>query len=496
MTEEVEAPVVEEATEETEEITGLERLAAIAERLEARDEAREADLERRINAVVEAAKGEPNTPSKTVEAGYHTNDEYDERGFSGTPEDRYGHNLTIEQRTVNRRSNFELARMLMGGASPRIGISPIEPSERFLQCYHAAVTEAPGQHLQVADDKGFPIRAMDTAESGYGSQLIGASYSSEMWKAAQNNDGIVSSIREISMTNPTEYIPIDGNPPEMLFVGESTTYNASAYDTVKTPSNRVSLAAKKFTIQQIWSGELNEDSIVAYLPFLREKLAESATLYLGSAYLNGDPTNAGTGNINLDDANPDDTKHYLAWNGIRYYWLVTTTGQGKNQSGELDPMEILRARGKLNGGDDDVDNLIKNANWGGNARDLRLVVDWDTYMNMLELDEVKTVDKYGPQATVVTGELGSFAGIPIISPPYASKTDTDGKAVDTETSNVKGQITLFNPKGWLGGVRRGSQIFMDRIQRTDQLLIEFYTRRAFTKYGEFVASGIYNITVA
>lgn len=477
--------------------TGLEGLTKLLERIEERDKQRDAETERRIADAIEAVAGKLTTPTKTTSSGYHTKDEFDRMGFSGPDLRPDGSRPSQEEREEERRANFEVARMIMDGAG-RVSRNPviIEPTERFLQCYRAAVFEAPGERIQVATDKGRPIRAMDTAETGYGLELMGTQYVTTMWESAKNNDGILNSIATMPMTDPTTYVPIDGAPPEMLFVAESTAYNATAYGTSKTPSSRVSLSAKKFTIQQIWSGELSEDSIIAFTPFLRKKLAESAGLYLGSAYLNGDTTNAGTGNINLDDANPTDTKHYLAWTGIRYYWLVTTTGQGKNMAGELDPKEILRARGKLSGGDDDVDAGIKNANWGLRARDLRLVCDWDTFMIMHDMDIVKTVDKYGPKATVVTGELGSYEGIPIICPPYATKTMADGKCSDTEASNVVGQITLFNPDGWLGGVRRNTQFFMDRIQRTDQFLIELYTRRGFTKFGENVASGIYNITVA
>jgi HK97 family phage major capsid protein len=457
----------------------LARIATLLEEQGKRDEERAAAMEGRIKDMVDKAAGtDPETPSKVTEPQPHGAwaDEFDHRGYT--------------------RGDFEMARMIMDGAGKMKALPvQIEPSERFLNAYHHHVTEDKDHPIYLADPDGHPVRAMDTAESGYGSQLVGAQYVRDMWEAARNADTLVGDIRSIPMTDPTVYVPIDGALPEMLFVGESTSASATAYTTSKTASNRVTLSAKKFTIQQIWSGELDEDSIIAFTPFLRERLNISAGLHLGSAYLNGDTTNAGTGNINLDDANPADTKHYLAWTGIRYYWLVTTTGQGKDMAAALDIKEINVARGKLNGTDDDVDAAVGNINWGSRAADLRLVCDWDTYMNLLDSDKVTTVDKYGPGATIVTGELGRIWGIPIISPSYATKTEADGKCSDTEASNTKGQITLFNPQGWLGGVRRDTQLFFDRIQRTDQFLFELYTRRAFTKFGENVAAGIYDITV-
>ena len=487
------APIMGAAEDDPPSTTAvLERMTSVLERLEQSDEQRDADIARRIAEGIAAAGGdEPRTPSRTVEATdpIRVYDRYDEMGYT--------------------RADYELAMMIFGGTWRMSQPVKLYPPEDLVRGWTHHVFET-GAVPMVTDSNGKAIRkldpqpvleaiknqrAMDTAETGYGLELVGAQYVRDLWAAARNMDSLVADIRTIPMTDPTTYVPIDGDLPEMLFVGESTSASAAAYTSSKTASNRVTLTAKKFTIQQVWSGEMEEDSIIAFTPFLREKLNTSAAMHLGSAYYNGDTTNAGTGNINLDDADPADTKHYLAWDGIRHYWLVDATSQGKNMAAALDPHEIDVARGKLNGADDDVDNAVKNINWGTNPRDLRMVADWDTYMALLDVDDVRTVDKYGPQATVLTGELGSYRGIPIIAPSYATKTEADGKASTTEASNTKGQITVFAPQGYLGGVRREVQLFFDRIQRTDQFLFELYTRRAFTRFGGQVGAGIYNITL-
>lgn len=476
----------------------LTRLAGAVEGMTTAQATQSADIERRINeALAKVAAGEPNTPTKIV-----------------TPPA----NIEVSDRFVDmkgepwKRGDFELSLMLFEGMG-KISAMPrdLRPPEDLVRGYIHHVYETPGPRPAVVDDKGRIVRkldpapllawategkrAMDTAESGFGSQLIGAQYVRDLWQAARNIDSLIGAVREIPMTDPTTYVPVDGEIPEMLFVGESTSASATAYTTSKTPSNRVTLTAKKFTIQQIWSGELDEDSIIAFTPFLREMLNASAAAHLGSAYYNGDETNAATGNINTDDADPTDTKHFLAWDGIRHDWLVTTTAQGKDMAAALDPKEILRARGKLNGADDDVDAAVKTINWGMRAEELRIICTWDDYMNLLDLDEVKTIDKYGPLATIVTGELARLNGMPIVAPSYASKTEADGKASGTETNNTKGQLTVCAPRAYLAGVRRDVQLFFDRIQRTDQFLFELYTRRAFTRFGTVGAAGIYDITV-
>ena len=413
--------------------------------------------------------------------------------------------LSDEQNARNMRANFELVAMTIDGAG-RIREKPVALTmpDDFKRAWQHHVFELPkrdpnkyGQRIMVEEGPADKprYRAMDTAETGYGLQLVGAQYETELWRAARAGDPLLAMIREIPMRFPTDTIPVDGALPELRLLGESTTSGASAYTESDTPSSNATLTAKKFGINQLWSGELDEDSIIRYADFLREQLNRAAMHGLGSSIYNGDNTNAATGNINLDDADPADTKHYLAYDGIRHYWLVTATGQGKDMAGALDPKEIDRARGKLNGTTDDVDADFNNINWGANAADLAVVCDFDTYMNLLDLDVVATVDKYGPAATVITGELGRYRGMRVFSPAYASKTDSDGKAVDTEATNTKGQITVFNPQGFIRGSLRGLSLYFDRVQRTDQFLFELYMRKAFTRFGGNVAAGIYDITV-
>lgn len=474
-----------------------ERIAGALEGANGRDQAERDELGQRVDAVLaDAQRAGLHTPSRRErEPRVAVYDRFDQLGYGRSEAEP---NPSPERSREIMRANLEFAAMIFGGTqSGQVRTNPIPMPEDFRRAWQHHVFGDPPRVPWLSDGEGHPTRAMDTAESGFGADLIGTQYVRDLWEAARNNDSIVGRIREIEMSDPTTIVPIDGDLPEMLFVGESTGASATAYATSKTGSSKVTLTAKKFTIQQIWSGELNEDSIVTYAPFLREKLSMAAALYLGSSYYNGDTTNASTGNINSDDADPGDTKHYLAYDGIRHTWLVDATGQGKDMgAAALDPVEITRARGKLNGGDDDVDSLIKNINWGLRPRDLLSVMDWDTYLHVLELDVVKTVDQYGPQATVLTGELGSLpGGIPLVSPAYASKTEADGKASGTESNNTRGQISIFAPRGHLAGRRRDVQLFFDRIQRTDQFLFELYTRRAFTRFSTSVDAGIYNIAV-
>lgn len=341
------------------------------------------------------------------------------------------------------------------------------------------------------------VKAMDSAESGFGQQLIGAQYVADLWEAARPQSRVFSLVDTFDMTAPTAYLPVEADLPEMLFVAENTSSTASDYATTNTGSNRVQVDAKKFVIHQIWSGELEEDSIIPFLPFLRRQAALALAHYSDAAVLNGDTTNAATGNINLDDADPADTKYYLAFDGLRHAGLVDNTANSKDAGGavtfKLLKDQLTRMR--------DTAKLI---DWGHpiNPADVVYVTDPTTAEAIAQLDEVLTVDKFGPNATVLTGQLAAIGRNPLISSMAMSLTEADGKVSTTGSNNVKGQVVAFNARGLKAGWRRRVKVELERLPGRDQSRIVYSLRMGLGRYSTTgAASGIemadvlYNITL-
>jgi HK97 family phage major capsid protein len=342
-----------------------------------------------------------------------------------------------------------------------------------------------------AIEQSYRKRAMDTAESGYGSQLVGAQYIGELWAGARAEARIMPLLTSFPMAAPTVYMPVEADLPEMTFVAENTSASASNYSTVKTGSNRVQVDAKKFIIHQVWSGEMEEDSLIPFVPFLRGQQVRSLAHYTDSVILNGDTTNAGTGNINLDDADPADTKHYLALDGIRHAALVDATGQGTSAGATItyDAMVNLRKLG--------LDTTYFH-DWfhPTNPEDAVFLVNPDLADELAKLDEVITVDKYGPLATVLTGEVARIGRNPLIATISMSKTEADGKVSTTPGNNTKHQAVLFNRRGIVLGTRRALQVEVERIPATDQNRIILSTRFGLGRFSPTgAASGIKHIAV-
>ena len=389
----------------------------------------------------------------------------------------------LDQETVRK-----IDRQAIDDLFPRVRKSPFSKAwYRFKNDQHYAQYER-------------AMRAMDSAESGYGSQLVGAQYVADLWEAARPASPVFNLIESFEMSAPTAYLPVEADLPEMLFVSESTANNSSNYSTSKTGSNRVQVDAKKFVIHQMWSGELEEDAIIPFVPYLRRQAAISLGYYSDSLVLNGDTTNAATGNINLDDADPADTKHYLAFDGIRHAPLVDNTGNAADAGGAIALADFTAQRGLMRDA-----AAYEPLHWGmpAVAEDLVHVVDPSTYFSIMStITQIITLEQYGPAATILSGEVGRVFNIPIIASQNVSLTEADGKVSTTAGNNTKGQMVTFNRRAFRVGWRRRVMMETERLPATDQTRLVHSLRMGFGRYsvtgaasGIEAAAVLYNITV-
>ena len=331
-------------------------------------------------------------------------------------------------------------------------------------------------------------KAMDSAETGFGLQLMGAQYAADLWEAARPLSRVFSLVDTFEMTAPTAYLPVEVDIPEMLFVGESSGATAftTPYATSKTGSQRVQVDAKKFVIHQVWSGELEEDSIIPFLPFLRRQAALAIAHYSDSLILNGDTTNAATGNINLDDADPADTKHYLAFDGLRHAGIVDNTANSLALGGAVSYPAL---RGQLNR----MIDTTRFVDWGHpiNNEDVVYITSPHVAEMISQLDEVLTVDKYGPGATILTGELARIGRNPLISSMAMPLTEADGKVSNTAANNTRGQVVCANMRGLKAGWRRRVKVETERLIGSDQSRIVYSLRMGLGRFSPTgAASGI------
>ena len=117
--------------------------------------------------------------------------------------------------------------------------------------------------------------------------------------------------------------------------------------------------------------------------------------------------------------------------------------------------------------------------YGSRPSELLIITGQSTLNTMYDIAQVKTIDVYGPNATIVQGELARFFGIPILlseAIPLATtdKVAADGKYTTTSpsTNDTLGWLLLVNRTQWTSGFRREFQIesFRD-IQKDQNILV-------------------------
>ena len=308
------------------------------------------------------------------------------------------------------------------------------------------------------------VRALDSTTAGEGDEFVPTELSSSLIERVNLALRCIAIFPSINMpTQPFEIPAFAVTRQRLGSHAEQTGDTGQAKFKVVTPGTRkISLDAKKFAGRMLVSRELEEDSIVAILPFMRQELVEYLAADLEDTLLNGDT--AGTHQDNDTTAADDPRK---LWDGLRK--RVAAGAKTDAAAGNL-TVAMLRTNRKTMG------------KYGVNPADLVHIISINSYIQLLADTNVLTVDKYGPGATILSGELGKADGAPLIVSEYV-RTDLDATGVNSSVgaNNVKTAAITVSKRGYLVGQRRGAsvEILRELYAESDQDLILTSTRKAF-----------------
>lgn len=370
----------------------------------------------------------------------------------------------------------------------RIGTTKAKPIDIWLA--HNLLTKAhalaPERAPLPSDDLEQALKAMDSTTATAGDELVPTNMADMLWQDFFLSSRVVGSLITIPMPSNPYDVPLGLGDPTWHKGSENTAVTASNMATAKA-----TLTATELATEQNWSYTLEEDSIVAVMPAMREVLLRSGAETMDAFALNADATNAATGNINLDDADPADTKYYLSegQDGIRHQWIVDNTAQTVNAGGDAlidgDVTSALALMGK----------------YAADPTNCRIFTDVATYLKgFLNLDGVLTIDKFGPSAVLLTGQLAAYRGIPVIVSASHPLAEADGKVSTTAGNNTLGSISITNRLMWYLGFRRELMIEVFRDVSKRELVMVTSFREAIgtrgTRATNTHTAGIRNILVS
>jgi hypothetical protein len=290
------------------------------------------------------------------------------------------------------------------------------------------------------------LQAMDSSTSAEGIEWVPKELSGSLIERISLALVVASLFPTIEMpTQPFELPGVSVNRQRTATLAEQTADTGQTKWAKRTPGTRkVTLTAAKFGAEIIVSRELEEDGIIAIIPWIESELVDWLAADFEDAVVNGDTT--GTHQDSDVTASDDPRKAFM---GLR---KSVPAGAKTDASNAALTVAMLRT------------NRSKMGKYGTRAGELAHVVPLRAYVSLLSDANVLTVDKYGPRATILTGELGKLDGAPLVVSEYVRQ--------DLNASGVHDGVTATRTVALT--VHRGGFVVGQRRQLTVQVLRELY----------------------
>lgn len=279
------------------------------------------------------------------------------------------------------------------------------------------------------------VKALDTAEAGGGAEFVFTGMSAEVINQVRQ-DLIVSSLfPHISMpTNPYK-VPVELGPATAYLVPENTADTGQTSITAsQAGSANVTFTAKSIGAMTRISKELTQDAIIPMVPFIQSNLMRGLANGLENALINGDSTAT---HQDTDTEAAGATNVAAGWKGLRKFALENSYTVDINTFNLTKLRTMRKTMGKF----------------GINPQELVLIVSNSAYIQMLSWAELVTLDKYGPAATVLTGEIGKVDGIRVVVSPYMRE-DLNASGVNGASANTFTGVILAHRQGFVIGDRQ------------------------------------------
>lgn len=330
------------------------------------------------------------------------------------------------------------------GVNAVLEVLPKEAQQEIDNCFiMSKILNRPVQHLKSWAKFGQKFgefkKALDTAAATAGGDWVPTDFTSRLWELVRVQGQVAGLFTVIPMPTPVYEVPIQLGRIKSFMHAEQTGDTGQTkipVGDVASLTGKVTLTSKGHGARVLVSKELEEDSIIPMLPWLQSQIVMALAEGREDAIINGDTAGA----QDSDDTAADG--HNRMWNGLRYLAL------NNSYAYDLATLTLSNIRTNLRAG---------MGKYGVQPGDLAYICDLRTYIKMIDLDVVTTLDKMGPNATVLKGQLGAVDGSPVLVTEWARNVLNASGVYDGVTVN-KGGLLLVNRNGYVIGERRTASV--------------------------------------
>ncbi len=294
-------------------------------------------------------------------------------------------------------------------------------------------------------------RALDVDTSGEGGTWVPTGIGADLHAKVRAAGKVAPLFARVDIpTNPWKW-PVEGSDVTAYRVGEPTG-DTESKPTASTPGTvAATFDAEIFGARVLFSRSLEADSALAILPFVQRKLVQAFVDAEEKAILDGDTD----GTHQDSDIGASTTAAVTAWDGLRKRALAETT-QATTTTSAANLLAIRKSMGK----------------WGVNPADLAYIVGVSGYLALLSDTNLLTVDKMGPNATILNGMIGSVGGVPVVVSEHVRET-LNASGVYDGITQTKTYSLCVNRNEWAMGQRAALDVQVD-----DSIYRETYQRVA------------------
>lgn len=363
------------------------------------------------------------------------------------------------------------------------GLKQYQEVSKFLKDYSFDLDEAvsKGYGVEKAED------AMHTAVQAAGGAWVPTGWSSQMiefYRTARHVPGLFQTIQ--MPTNPYKP-PIQTGRATIYNAGQATTSSAGAITSSRPTTSVLEFNAEKPAGRILWSGEMNEDSIIPVLPMLRSELPKAMVEAIEDAHING--VKYGTNHIDSDILALDDDDHRKMWDGLRYH--------ASQNSAEYDVTSETTSYEY----DDHVQGRMLMGKYAAidNPSRFAWIQSYKAYLLSTVFTELKRADYIGLQnVTGLRGVVNLIGGSPVFVSEFVRQDLNASGVYDALTTTYTETIGVYRD-GFQLGDRRNETIEVVRIARTDQFEIIIIKRCDFEAVyvpgtGESLSCVLYKIS--
>ena len=235
--------------------------------------------------------------------------------------------------------------------------------------------------------------------------------------------------------------------------GQVTSDSPASYQASTAQTSQKTISMQGLACRFVIDDALAEDSAIALIPTMQRQIAQDIADAVEDALINGDAAATHQDDIanwnirsrwGTSPALGGSSDHRRAWTGLR--------AQAFDRSATVDVSTATTAK-----------FLELFAELGELSSTERVIITSPEALvaNFLSLSEVLTIDKYGPSATVLQGQLASYFGMPIVLSRFMGTDLNESGLYDNATKTKSGMLCVARD-AYMMFSKRGISVEQDK----------------------------------